>query len=39
MFKKLRGRLGGFKGKLKRTIEEDLVDVPEEKAKQERTAV
>ncbi len=39
MFKKLRGRLGGFKSKLKRTMEEELEDVPEEKAKQERPAV
>jgi fused signal recognition particle receptor len=39
MFKKLRGRLGGFKGKLKRTMEEELEDVPEEKAKQESPAV
>ncbi len=39
MFKKLRSRLGGFKGKLKRTMEEDIEDVPEQKAKQERPAV
>ena len=39
MFKKLRGRLGGFKRKLKKTMEEELEDAPEEKAKQERPAV
>ena len=39
MFKKLRGRLGGFKGKLKKTMEEEIEEVPEEKAKQEITAV
>ncbi len=39
MFKKLRSRLGGFKGKLKRTMEEDVEDVPEQKAKQDRPAV
>lgn len=39
MFKKLRSRLGGFKGKLKQTMEEEIEDVPEEKAKQEGPAV
>jgi len=39
MFKKLRSRLGGFKGKLKKTMEEELEDAPEEKAKQEGPAV
>jgi len=38
MFKKLRSRLGGFKGKLKQTMEEEIEDVPEEKAKQDRPA-
>ena len=39
MFKKLRGRLGGFKGKLKQTMEEELESAPEVEVKQEKSPV
>ena len=38
MFKNLRDRLGGFKGKLSKKVEEELESVPEEELEQEAAA-